>query len=132
VRFAFAIATAVEPEILLLDEVFSAVDRAFQQKARVRMASLIDKARLLVFVSHDMPTIEELCNRVIWMDKGAIVDDGDPRDVLKRYAERHAAGQDSDPVTTKELTEVESRPTRDWHDYERHGAKPLARAQANE
>lgn len=88
VRFAFAIATAVDPEILLLDEVFSAGDRAFQQKAQVRMKSLIDKARLMVFVSHDLPTIAELCNRVICMENGAIIDDGEPNEVLKRYQSR--------------------------------------------
>jgi lipopolysaccharide transport system ATP-binding protein len=88
VRFAFAIATAVEPEILLLDEVFSAGDKAFQQKARERMASLIDKARLMVFVSHDLATMADLCNRVIWMEKGAIIADGNPAEILERYSEQ--------------------------------------------
>lgn len=89
VRFAFAVATAVEPEILLLDEVFSAGDRAFQQKARLRMASLVDKARLMVFVSHDLASVEELCNRVIWMEKGAIIDDGKPSEILQKYVKSH-------------------------------------------
>ncbi len=90
VRFAFAVATAIEPEILLLDEIFGAVDMGFHQKARARILNLVDKARLMVFVSHDLASIEEFCNRVIWMEKGTIVQDGKTKDVLQNYVRKHA------------------------------------------
>jgi ABC-type polysaccharide/polyol phosphate transport system ATPase subunit len=89
VRFAFAVATAIQPEILLLDEIFNAIDMGFHQKARSRMLDLVDKSRLMVFVSHDLPSIEEFCNRVIWMDKGTIIEDGKTRDVLQKYVRKH-------------------------------------------
>ena len=89
VRFAFAVATAIEPEILLLDEIFGAGDIAFHQKARARMLNLVDKARLMVYVSHDLASIEELCNRVIWMEKGSIIDDGEPKAILEKYVQKH-------------------------------------------
>lgn len=89
VRFAFAVATAIDPEILLLDEIFGAGDITFQQKARKRMLELVDKAHVLVFVSHDLATVRQLCNRVIWMEKGAIVEDGPAERVIDRYTQHH-------------------------------------------
>jgi ABC-type polysaccharide/polyol phosphate transport system ATPase subunit len=88
VRFAFAVATAIEPEILLLDEVFGAGDLSFQEKARKRMHQLVDKARILVFVSHDLEMIGKLCDRVIWMDKGTVLRDGKTREIISQYKEQ--------------------------------------------
>jgi ABC-type polysaccharide/polyol phosphate transport system ATPase subunit len=88
VRFAFAVATAVEPEILLLDEVFGAGDITFQQKARKRMLGLVDKSRLMVFVSHDLNTMQDLCSRVIWMEKGTIIQDGATKEIMQMYRKR--------------------------------------------
>jgi ABC-type polysaccharide/polyol phosphate transport system ATPase subunit len=89
VRFAFSVATAIDPEILLLDEIFGAGDLTFHQKARGRMLELLDKARVMVFVSHDLASIEEFCNRVIWMERGTIIDDGAPKDILRKYLHKH-------------------------------------------
>jgi len=89
VRFAFAVATAIDPEILLLDEVFGAGDLDFQEKAQKRMHELIDKARILVFASHDLALIEKLCDRVIWMDKGTIIREGTPGDLIAQYKEKY-------------------------------------------
>ncbi len=89
VRFAFAVATAVNPEILLLDEVFGAGDITFHQRARQRMLGLVDKARLMVFVSHDLVTMEEFCNRVIWMEKGSIIHDGETSEIMRLYRKKH-------------------------------------------
>ena len=84
-RLGFAIATSTEPEILLLDECLGAGDLAFRRKAQQRMRQTVDKARVLAVVSHDLETVRELCNRVIWMDYGRIRQDGPPKDVIAAY-----------------------------------------------
>ncbi|MDR2409053.1 MAG: ABC transporter ATP-binding protein [Bacteroidales bacterium] len=87
VRLAFAISTSIEGEILLVDEVLSAGDAIFQAKARERMMNTIDKAKLLVLVLHDMYAIQEICNRVILLNHGRIMADGEPQEVVKFYLE---------------------------------------------
>lgn len=86
-RLAFAIATAIEPEILLVDEVFGAGDMAFQKKARERMFQMIDKARIVVMVGHDMHSLRSICDRVIWVSHGQIVQDGPAEAVIASYEE---------------------------------------------
>lgn len=85
VRLAFSIATAIEPEILLVDEVLSVGDLAFQQKARQRMQDMMAKARLIVLVSHDLDSLERLCTRAVWMDHGRIVREGPTAEVIAAY-----------------------------------------------
>ncbi|VTS07278.1 ABC transporter ATP-binding protein [Tuwongella immobilis] len=85
IRLAFSIATAVEPEVLLIDEVLSVGDLAFQMKAQERMQELMKNARLMVMVSHDLKSLPVLCNRAIWMDQGHVRMDGDVKDVVKAY-----------------------------------------------
>ena len=84
-RLAFSIATDINPEILLIDEVFATGDRAFQKKASHRMETLMDTARIVVMVTHNMPLIPKLCNRAIWVNQGNIVSDGEPDDVIEQY-----------------------------------------------
>ena len=69
-RLAFSIATATDPEVLLVDEVLAVGDMAFQIKARARMRELMSTSRLMVVVSHDLNTIQETCTRVLWMKRG--------------------------------------------------------------
>ena len=85
VRLAFAISTSVQGDILLIDEVLSAGDINFQKKAKKRMTSLMDSAKILVLVLHDMSTIQDICNRVILLDHGRIVADGKPEEVVEIY-----------------------------------------------
>ncbi len=85
VRLAFSISTSVRGEVLLVDEVLSAGDANFQKKARARMMGIMDSAKILVLVLHDMNTIKEVCNRVIWLEKGQIMADGDPDKIVKEY-----------------------------------------------
>jgi len=87
VRLAFAIATAISPEILLVDEVLSAGDLAFQQKARHRMHEMIEKARLIVMVSHDLMSLRTFCNRAVWIDHGAVRMLGPCSEVIGAYEE---------------------------------------------
>lgn len=85
IRLAFSIATAIEPEVLLVDEVLSVGDMAFQQKASARMKEMMATASLMVMVSHDLSSIESLCNRVLWMEHGKVVMDGHPHAVVGAY-----------------------------------------------
>jgi ABC-type polysaccharide/polyol phosphate transport system ATPase subunit len=89
-RLAFSIATATEPEILLIDEVLAVGDMAFQQKARARMRELISASRLMVLVSHDLNTIRETCNRALWLHRGEIVMHGPSDSVVTSYSQAMA------------------------------------------
>lgn len=95
VRLAFATATEVNPEILLLDELFASGDAEFIEKSRARMMTLIDRAHIMVLVSHSMDLIEQLCNRCIRIEHGKVVSDGSPNEVIRNYTsavESHPAG----------------------------------------
>jgi ABC-2 type transport system ATP-binding protein/lipopolysaccharide transport system ATP-binding protein len=85
VRLAFAIATSISPEILLLDEVIGAGDDAFLKKAKQRMQQLIDSAHILVLASHDTNIIKSICNKVLWLDAGKINYFGDVETGIKQY-----------------------------------------------
>jgi ABC-type polysaccharide/polyol phosphate transport system ATPase subunit len=91
-RLAFAIATDIDPEILLVDEVFAAGDAEFVAKAKTRMLELIGASHIVVLVSHDLALVQQMCNRVIWLDRGRMILDGQPKDVCGAYL-RHARGE---------------------------------------
>jgi ABC-type polysaccharide/polyol phosphate transport system ATPase subunit len=93
VRLAFSIATAIEPEILLVDEVLGAGDMAFQVKARQRMQNMMSKARLIVMVSHDMESLPKLCERCLWLDHGQVRGMGPTREVIAAYTNWVQSGQ---------------------------------------
>jgi ABC-type polysaccharide/polyol phosphate transport system ATPase subunit len=84
-RLAFALATAMNPDILILDEIFAGGDAAFKLKAKERMQDMIDKANIMIMVSHDHLLVKSLCNRVIWIDHGRLVADGAPGVIIERY-----------------------------------------------
>lgn len=85
VRLAFAIATATDPEILLIDEVLAVGDLAFYRKARARMLEMMNRAQLMVVVSHDLVTLLDLCDTLLWLDKGTIRMRGPAREVVAAY-----------------------------------------------
>jgi len=84
-RLAFALSTAINPDILILDEIFNGGDAKFMAKAKKRMYSLIDQASIVIVVSHDHSLMQSLCNRVIWIDHGKLIDDGAPEQIVSRY-----------------------------------------------
>ena len=84
-RLAFSLATAMHPDILVLDEIFAGGDAAFMAKAKKRMYDLIDKASIMIMVSHDHLLVKSLCNRVLWLDHGRLIADGSPDEVVDRY-----------------------------------------------
>jgi ABC-type polysaccharide/polyol phosphate transport system ATPase subunit len=100
VRLAFSIATAIDPEILLVDEVLGVGDKAFQEKARWRMKEIMAQARLMVAVSHDLESLSVLCDRGIWLDHGRVKRDGPIDDVIDAY-ERAVAGKPERPAGTR-------------------------------
>jgi ABC-type polysaccharide/polyol phosphate transport system ATPase subunit len=98
VRLAFSIATAVEPEILLIDEILSVGDHAFQAKAHARMNQLMSRSRLMVMVSHDMNSVSRMCNRAVLLKQGVIVEQGEPEAVVAKYLRSIAPVNEAHPV----------------------------------
>jgi ABC-type polysaccharide/polyol phosphate transport system ATPase subunit len=84
-RLAFAVAAQLEPEILLVDEVLAVGDLEFQKKCLGKMSEVSKGGRTIVFVSHQMSQIRRLCERVIWVDRGVIQQDGPTLDVVSAY-----------------------------------------------
>jgi ABC-type polysaccharide/polyol phosphate transport system ATPase subunit len=86
-KLGFSIATAVDPDILLLDEVLQTGDEAFREKSHQRVGEVLRAAKAVVMVSHDMSWITEFCNRAILMERGGIVADGTPADIVALHME---------------------------------------------
>jgi ABC-type polysaccharide/polyol phosphate transport system ATPase subunit len=84
-RLAFTIATMIDPEILLVDEILASGDLQFIEKAKERLNSLITSAKILVLVSHDLDMIKTLTRRVIVLDKGDVLFDGDQEHGVEHY-----------------------------------------------
>ncbi|HLW67959.1 MAG TPA: ABC transporter ATP-binding protein [Gemmataceae bacterium] len=85
VRLAFSISTAIEPDILLVDEVLAVGDLQFQNKARQRMSEMMNHASLMVMVSHDLESIKKICKVGMWMAHGRIVQMGPVDEVVRAY-----------------------------------------------
>ena len=86
-KLAFSIASNLDPELLLIDEVFSVGDARFRKKSSDRIKQMINADRTVIMVSHSDSLIRELCDEVIWLDKGMLVDHGETEVVMKRYQE---------------------------------------------
>jgi ABC-type polysaccharide/polyol phosphate transport system ATPase subunit len=89
-RLGFSIATSVEPDILLLDEVLATGDAVFREKSKQRVLELVQQAKAIVLVTHDMNWVTEYCNRAVLIEQGRIVLDGAPDEVVSLHQE-HAA-----------------------------------------
>ncbi len=87
-KLGFSIATAVDPDILLLDEVLQTGDEAFREKSQQRIREVLTAAKAVVLVSHDMSWITDFCNRAILLEKGRIVADGPPDEVVALHVEK--------------------------------------------
>lgn len=84
-RLAFSVATVIEPEILIVDEVLSVGDAEFQEKSRRRMLELMSGGTTVLFVSHSLAQIKNMCNRVLWLDYGKVVAFGDTEEICVAY-----------------------------------------------
>ena len=85
-RLAFSVAAMVKPEILIVDEILSVGDADFQAKSRARMMELMGGGTTVLFVSHNLEQIQEMCNRVIWLEQGRIRMEGEAEEVCGAYA----------------------------------------------
>lgn len=87
-KLAFSISTIVDPEVLIVDEILSVGDIKFQEKSKNKMMSMIKGGTTVLYVSHSIDTIKELCNKVIWLDHGEIVKIGDAKELCDEYYEK--------------------------------------------
>jgi lipopolysaccharide transport system ATP-binding protein len=92
VRLAFSVAAHLDPEILIVDEVLSVGDLHFRNRCLGRMQGLRDDGRTVLFVSHDLTSVRQLCTRALMLQEGHVVDDGDPDMVTRRYESQYRDG----------------------------------------
>jgi ABC-type polysaccharide/polyol phosphate transport system ATPase subunit len=97
-RLAFAVAMRQEPDILLLDEVLSVGDEAFKRKSGATMNLLLEKAGAVVMVSHGLGRLQQFCDTFAWLDRGRLMEVGEPRQITAMYR-RHVGV----PVDTVEV-----------------------------
>ena len=102
-KLGFSIATIVEPDILIIDEVLGVGDVNFQKKSSDKLRSLMDKGTTVLLVSHSIPQIRQLCDKAIWIDQGRIVEIGDVNDVCNHYL------KDAEKATKDQLKDIRFR-----------------------
>ncbi|GAA2177709.1 ABC transporter ATP-binding protein [Arthrobacter parietis] len=102
-RLRFAIATSVDPEILLIDEALNTGDAQFRERSRSRISQLRDHAGTVFLVSHSLGTITEMCTRVIWLDGGDLLMDGDVETVTSTYSRFTSFLSNGDHASAQEL-----------------------------
>jgi lipopolysaccharide transport system ATP-binding protein len=107
VRLAFAVAAHLEPEILIVDEVLAVGDAAFQEKCMGKMKRTATQGRTVLFVSHNMASIQQLCTRAFCIRSGQVVSEGNPRDVIRAYMRQNRSEHNAS--------------IRDWPDRETNG-----------
>ena len=86
-RLGFSIATSNMPDILIVDEILGVGDYKFQRKCEERMSKIIDNGATIVFVSHSIEQVREVCSRAIWLEKGHMLMDGSVDEVCDKYSE---------------------------------------------
>ena len=84
-RLAFSTALEINPDIILVDEVLSVGDYAFQKKSAAVFQKIRESGKAIIFVSHDFKQLEEFCDRIILLDNGTIVKSGNPAEVIQSY-----------------------------------------------
>jgi ABC-type polysaccharide/polyol phosphate transport system ATPase subunit len=87
-RLGFSIATSITPDILLLDEVLGTGDQTFRSRSQARVRELVGKARAIVLVTHDLTFVSEFCNRAILLEKGQLIQEGEPDEIVALYRDR--------------------------------------------
>ena len=92
-RLAFSVATMIEPEILILDEILAVGDASFHNKSFHRMMQLMEGGTTVLFVSHSLDKVREICHRVLWLDHGRMLDIGATEDICDAYEASILAGE---------------------------------------
>lgn len=121
VRLAFAVAAHLEPEILIVDEVLAVGDAMFQEKCLATMQTTASSGKTVLFVSHNMASIQHLCRRAVLLKDGEIVDDGLPHNVVKSYLSEFSAVQESGSISV-----------RDWPDRQTNGQARIVQFEIND
>lgn len=122
VRLAFAVAAHLDPEILVVDEVLAVGDATFQKKCLGKMGEVATQGgRTVLFVSHNMAAVQSLCNRAIWLHRGQICEDGDPRSVVATYL-----GTSFSPLTEQFWPDMATAPGNEKVRMHRACVRPLA------
>jgi len=106
VRLAFAVAAYLEPEILIVDEVLAVGDHAFQKKCLGKMGDVARRGRTVLFVSHNMGMVQSLCGRVILLEGGRLVTDGEPQSVISEYSQSCAGSSSTSYVGEEDKTKT--------------------------
>ncbi len=89
-RLAFAVATAIDAETILLDEILAVGDAAFQRQCQERIGRFVSSGATIVLVSHDLTTLESMCSRALWVSDGRVVADGPTSEVAAKYRQANA------------------------------------------
>jgi len=118
-RLAFAVAAFLEPDILVVDEVLAVGDATFQQRCLDRMREVMASGTTLLYVSHDLATVEAMCNDAIWLDRGCVRASGPTREVISQYrrsveesAKLHRENAEVVTVDTVHIDDGSGRPVR--------------------
>ena len=110
VRLAFSVAAHLEPEILIVDEVLSVGDLHFRNRCLGRMQEIRDEGRTVLFVSHDLTSVRQLCTRALMLNGGRVVDDGSPAEITRRYERMYQQGRENTSGRAERL-----HPPHDYH-----------------
>jgi lipopolysaccharide transport system ATP-binding protein len=102
VRLAFAVAAHLDPEILIVDEVLSVGDADFRKKCLGKMNDFTQGGRTVFFVSHNMPAVRQLCTSCIWLEKGKVLDQGNPENIIAKYLQTAYASSSTAEVNLAE------------------------------
>lgn len=86
-RLAFAIATSTVPDILIMDEVINTGDEYFRERCQNRLQGMLDKSKAVIVCSHNLQSVEDMATKVLWLDKGRVIDLGEPKIILEKYRE---------------------------------------------
>jgi lipopolysaccharide transport system ATP-binding protein len=95
VRLGFAVAAHLDPDILIVDEVLAVGDAAFQEKCIGKMKSISNSGRTIIFVSHNMASVEALCTQSIFLDHGKIISIGSPKTIIEEYIDKETPDQEN-------------------------------------
>ncbi len=107
-RLSFSIATVMEPDILIVDEILAVGDALFRKKCMERMNKMLSHGTTLLFVSHNISDIEKMCQKAMWINRGKTVMSGDVKDVCAQYQENIAKIKEKERLEKKKKTSVEN------------------------
>lgn len=114
VRLAFAIAAHLQPEILFIDEVLAVGDVAFQRKCLGKMGSIAKGGRTLLFVSHNMAAVQNLCTRCVWIHEGTVAGLGAPKEVITQYLNEQTQMETKGDGPLYDLSHIKNRRGNGW------------------